>query len=40
VSVDVHDMDAMKESMESAAIDAAKQAHGVLDPIMMFVENG
>ena len=40
VSVDVHDMDAMKGSMESAEIDAAKQAHGVLDPIVMFVENG
>ena len=40
VSVDVHDMDAMKGSLESAEIEAAKQAHGVLDPIVMFVENG
>jgi len=40
VSVDVHDMDAMKASMATAEMDAAKQAHGVLEPIAMFVENG
>lgn len=40
VSVDVHDMDAMKASLETAEMDAAKQAHGVLEPVAMFVENG
>ena len=39
LSVDVHDMDAMKASLESAEIEEAKQAHGVLDPILLFVEN-
>ena len=39
VSVDVHDMDAMRTSMETTEMDAAKAAHGVLGPITMFVEN-
>ena len=39
VSVDVHDMDAMKASMETTEMAAAKAAHGVLEPISMFVEN-
>jgi hypothetical protein len=39
LSIDVHDMDAMKASLESAEIAAAKQAHGVLDPVVMFVES-
>ena len=39
VSVDVHDMDAMRTSMETTEMDAAKAAHGVLDPITMLVEN-
>jgi hypothetical protein len=39
VSVDVHDMDAMRTSMETTEMDAAKAAHGVLEPITMFVEN-
>lgn len=37
VSVDVHDMEAMEASLASPEIDAAKQAHGVLEPIVMFV---
>ena len=40
VSVDVHDMDAMKASLETAEMDVAKQADGVLEPVAMFVENG
>lgn len=39
VSVDVHDMDAMRTSMATTEMDAAKAAHGVLDPITMLVEN-
>ena len=39
VSVDVHDMDAMRTSMETTEMDAAKAAHGVLEPITMLVEN-
>lgn len=39
VSVDVHDMEAMKTSMTTTEMAAAKAADGVLDPIMMFVEN-
>lgn len=39
VSVDVHDMEAMKTSMTTTEMAAAKAADGVLDPITMFVEN-
>ena len=39
VSVDVHDMDAMATSMATTEMDAAKAAHGVLEPITRFVEN-
>jgi hypothetical protein len=39
VSVDVHDMDAMKASLVTDEMDAAKQAHGVLEPVSLFVEN-
>lgn len=37
VTIDVRDMDAMKVSLESPEITAAKDAHGVLEPIVMFV---
>ena len=40
VSVDVHDMDAMQASMQTAEMDAAKEAHGVLEPVMVFIEKG
>ena len=40
VSVDVHDMDTLKTSMESPDIAQAKKAHGVVDPVVMFVEHG
>lgn len=40
LSIDVHDMDAMKSALEGAEIAAAKQAHGVLEPVSMFVEAG
>lgn len=39
VGVDVHDMDAMMASLESPELEAAKQAHGVLEPLAMYVEN-
>ena len=38
VSVDVHDMDAMWAAMETAEMDAAKQAHGVLEPVRVLVQ--
>ena len=40
VSVDVHDMEAMRASMQTAEMNAAKEAHGVLEPVMVFVETG
>ena len=39
VSVDVHDMDAMQAAMQTAEMDAAKEAHGVLEPVMVFVQS-
>ena len=39
VSVDVHDMEAMKVSMQTPEMAAAKQAHGVQDPIIVHIEN-
>lgn len=38
VSVDVHDMEAMQAAMESPELAAAKQAHGVLEPVTVHVE--
>jgi hypothetical protein len=38
VSVDVHDVAAMKEAITSPEIEAAKQAHGVIDPISIYIE--
>ncbi len=38
VSVDVHDLEAMQAAMETPEIEAAKQAHGVLEPISVFIE--
>lgn len=38
VSVDVHDMNAMQAAMQTAEMDAAKEAHGVLEPVMVFVQ--
>ena len=39
VCVDVHDLEAMQAAMESPEIEAAKQAHGVLEPISVFIES-
>ena len=39
VSVDVHDMDAMQEAMQTPEMDAAKEAHGVLEPVRVFVQS-
>jgi hypothetical protein len=40
VGVDVHDMDAMQAAMATPEMEAAKRAHGVIEPIHMFVETG
>ena len=40
VSVDVHDMAGMQAAMQTAEMDAAKVAHGVLEPVTVFVEKG
>lgn len=37
LTIEVHDMDLMKSSLASPEADAAKKAHGVLEPIAMFV---
>ena len=39
VSVDVHDLAAMRKAITSPEIEAAKQAHGVLDPLSIYIEN-
>ena len=39
VSVDVHDLEAMQAAMETPEIEAAKQAHGVLEPLNVFIES-
>ncbi len=38
VTVDVHDMGAMQMSMQSAEMNAGKEAHGVLEPVMVLIE--
>jgi hypothetical protein len=38
VAVDVHDTAAMEAALASPEIGAAKQAHGVIDPIKVHVE--
>lgn len=39
VGVDVHDMAAMQAALSSPEIEAAKKAHGVIEPITLLVEN-
>jgi hypothetical protein len=39
VSVDVRDMAAMQAALGSPEIEAAKKAHGVLEPVTLLVEN-
>jgi len=38
IALDVHDMAAMQTALGSAEVAAAKQAHGVIDPVTMLVE--
>ena len=38
LTADVFDMDKMSASLGSAEVAAGKEAHGVLEPVMMFVE--
>jgi S-adenosylmethionine:diacylglycerol 3-amino-3-carboxypropyl transferase len=38
VSVDVHDMEAMQAALAAPEIAAAKEAHGVIEPVSMLVE--
>jgi len=37
LTMDVHDMEAMKRDMETPEMDAKKAAHGVVEPVVMFV---
>lgn len=39
VGVDVHDMEAMQVALASPEIAAAKQAHGVVDPVTLLIEH-
>ncbi|MCW5978386.1 MAG: hypothetical protein KIT09_09930 [Bryobacteraceae bacterium] len=39
VSVDVHDLDVMRKAIASPEIEAAKQAHGVIEPVAVYIEN-
>jgi hypothetical protein len=36
VGVDVHDVDAMQASLSSPEMDAAKRAHGVVEPVILY----
>jgi hypothetical protein len=38
VTAEVHDLAAMKKAIISPEIEAAKKAHGVIDPISVYVE--
>ncbi len=38
LSVDVHDLSAMQAALGSPEIEAAKRAHGVLEPVKMHIE--
>jgi hypothetical protein len=38
VSVDVHDLAGMQAALDSPETAAAKQAHGVLEPLMIHIE--
>lgn len=37
LTMDVHDMEAMKRDMETPEMDAAKAVHGVVEPVHMFI---
>lgn len=37
LSMEVSDMEAMKKAMETPELNAAKEAHGVLEPIELYV---
>ncbi|MCL4796679.1 MAG: hypothetical protein KJZ84_19095 [Bryobacteraceae bacterium] len=39
VSVDVHDMEAMQKALNSPELAAAKQAHGVIEPVAVLIGN-
>lgn len=39
ITVDVHDMAAMRAALGSPEIAAAKKAHGVIEPVTMLVEH-
>ena len=39
VSVDVHDLAGMRKAIASPEIEAAKRAHGVVDPLSIYIEN-
>lgn len=37
LTIDVHDMDAMQASLATAEMDKAKEAHGVIEPVVMYL---
>ena len=39
VSVDVHDLAGMKKALASPEIEAAKRAHGVIEPVAAYIQN-
>lgn len=39
VGVDVHDMDGMQAALASPELAGAKEAHGVIDPVLVHVEH-
>ncbi len=40
VRVNVHDLEGMQAALDSPEIEAAKKAHGVLEPVTMHIEQG
>jgi hypothetical protein len=39
VSVDVHDLAGMQKAIASPEIEAAKRAHGVIEPVAAYIQN-
>lgn len=37
LTMEVHDMEAMKHALQTPELNAAKEAHGVLEPIELYV---
>jgi hypothetical protein len=39
VSIDVHDLPGLQKALTTPEVQAAKDSHGVIDPLVVFVEN-